>query len=54
MTRKAVNLTIDPLVYADFCKYAEKIGIRVSPWVAARMKDFIEEQKTLEELKEKR
>jgi len=54
MTRKAVNLTIDPLIYADFCKYAEKLGVRVSPWVAAKMREFIEDEKGKEELKKAR
>ena len=48
MTRKALNITIEPEVYEEFSKYAEKLGIRVSPWVAAKMKEFIEDEKEKE------
>jgi hypothetical protein len=32
-----------PGVYDEFCKYAGLKGIRVSPWVNAKMKEFIAE-----------
>lgn len=49
MVRQSVNITLEPEVYEEFCKYAEKKkGIRVSPWVNAKMKDFIEESKQAE------
>lgn len=43
------NITLDPQVYEEFCKYAGRKGIKVSTWVNERMKDFIEEEKMLEE-----
>lgn len=48
MARQAVNITLVPEVYEEFCKYAGKKGIRVSPWVNAKMKEFIEEERQAE------
>jgi len=48
LARKAVNITLDPDVYEEFCKYAGKKGIRVSPWVNAKMEEFIEEEREAE------
>ena len=45
MARKAVNMTLEPGVYEEFCLYAGPKGIRVSAWVNAKMKEFIEEEK---------
>ncbi len=52
MTRH--NITLEPEVYEEFCKYAAKNGIKVSPWVNQQMKEFIEDQKELERIKEER
>ena len=46
--RQAVNITLDPEVYEEFCKYAGKKGIRVSPWINAKMEEFIEEEREAE------
>ena len=48
------NITLDPDVYEEFCNYAGKKGIKVSTWINLKMKEFIEEEKTLEELRKKR
>jgi len=48
VARQAVNITLDPDVYEEFCKYAGKKGIRVSPWVNAKMEEFIEEEREAE------
>jgi hypothetical protein len=48
------NITLDPEVYEEFCKYAGKKGIKISTWVNEQMKQFIEEEKMLEELRKKR
>lgn len=48
LVRQAVNITLEPGVYEEFCKYAGKKGIRVSPWVNVKMKEFIEEEKQAE------
>lgn len=48
MTRKSLNITIEPGIYEEFCKYAGLKGIRVSPWVNAKMKEFIEEEQEAE------
>lgn len=45
------NITLDPDVYEGFCKYAGKKGIKVSTWVNIKMKEFIEEEKMIEELR---
>lgn len=47
-------MTIDPEVYEEFCKYAGKKGIKISTWVNLQMKNFIEEEKMLEEMRKKR
>lgn len=52
MTRH--NITLEPEVYEEFCKYAAKHGIKVSTWVNQQMKEFIEDQKELERIKEER
>lgn len=48
------NITLEPDVYEEFCRYAAKNGIKVSTWVNQQMKEFIEDQKTLEEIKAQR
>jgi len=48
VVRQAVNITLDPEVYEEFCKYAGKKGIRVSPWINAKMEEFIEEEREAE------
>ena len=45
--RKA-NMTIDPDVCERFIKISEKKGIRVSTWVNARMKEFVEQEEAAE------
>lgn len=54
MAVKRQNMSIDPTVYEDFKKYTDKKGIKVSTWVTAKMKEFVEEEKALEELKNKK
>ncbi|KJF26080.1 hypothetical protein [Clostridium aceticum] len=48
------NVTLDPDVYEEFCKYAGKKGVKISTWVNLKMKEFIEEEKEIEELRKKR
>jgi len=45
------NITIDPTVFEEFCKYAGPKGIKISTWVTAKMKEFVEKEKA-EELRE--
>jgi len=49
-----VNISVKPEIVAEWRKYAEKKGMLLSPWVAAKMKEFIEEEKELEDLKKAR
>lgn len=51
MAVKRQNMSIDPQVYQDFIKYSEPKGIKVSSWVTAKMREFVEDEKLLEELK---
>lgn len=46
-----INITIPPDILEEFKKYGEKKGILISPFVAAKMKEFIEEEKIIEKLK---
>lgn len=50
------NITLEPEVYEEFCKYAVKKGIKVkvSTWINLQMKQFIEEEKLIEEMRKKR
>lgn len=48
------NITLDPKVYEEFCVYAGKKGIKISTWINLKMKEFIEEEKLLEELRKRR
>jgi predicted nucleic acid-binding protein len=48
---KRLNVTIDPIVYEEFIKYAEKKGVKISPYINAKMKEFVEEEKRLEKEK---
>lgn len=48
------NITLDPAVYEEFCKYAGKKGIKISTWINQQMKEFIEEEKMIEEYRKKR
>lgn len=48
------NMSIDSKVYEDFCKYSEPKGIKVSTWVSMKMREFVEDEILLEELKKAR
>ena len=48
------NMSIDPTVYEQFNYYAEKKGIKVSTWVTAKMREFVEDELLLEEIKKAR
>ena len=48
MARQACNITLEPGVLDEFCKYAGPKGIRISAWVKAKMKEFIEEEKQVQ------
>jgi TRAP-type C4-dicarboxylate transport system substrate-binding protein len=48
---KRVNMTLDPEVFEEFRKYGERKGIKISTWVTQKMKEFVEEEKAIEELK---
>ncbi|MBV7275464.1 hypothetical protein JMF89_05495 [Clostridiaceae bacterium UIB06] len=47
------NITIDLTVFEEFCKYVGSKGIKISTWITAKMKEFVEDEKALEELKKK-
>lgn len=49
--KRRQNITLDPEVFEEFCRYALPQGIKISPWINQRMKEFVEEQKELEEKK---
>lgn len=48
------NVSLDPDVLIEFHKYAERKGIKLSTWINAQMKQFIEDERLLEEIKSKR
>lgn len=52
MAVKRLNVTVEPELLEEFYKYADKKGITVSPFLQAKMKEFIEEEKEFEKFKE--
>lgn len=52
MAVKRLNVTLDPELLEEFYKYADKKGITISPFLQAKMKEFIEEEKEFEQFKE--
>ena len=54
MAVKRQNITLDPQVFEDFCKYAGPKGIKISTWITAKMREFVEDEKLLEEIKKNR
>lgn len=47
LASKRYNITLDPEVYDEFCKYAGKKGIKVSTWIGVKMREFIEEEQMI-------
>lgn len=41
---KRQNITLEPSVYEKFSEIASKRGIKLSPWINSKMKEFIEEE----------
>ncbi len=52
MTVQRVNITLDPVLYEEFRQYAARNGLSISGFVAAKMQQYIEEQKEYQEYKE--
>jgi hypothetical protein len=49
--KKKLNITLDPIVLDEFCKYASKYGTSISSWIEVKMTEFIEEEKEVEEIR---
>ena len=45
------NITLDPKVFEEFCNIAGAKGIKISTWINIKMKEFIEEEKAIQEAK---
>jgi hypothetical protein len=41
---KRQNITLEPEVCEKFIQIASKKGIKLSPWVNSKMKEFIEDE----------
>lgn len=54
MAVQRINITMDPKLFAEFNKYAQKRGISISPFVQAKVREFIEEEKEFQEFKERK
>ena len=54
MVARRQNITIDPEVFEKFCLIAGKKGIKISTWITAAMRQFIEDEEMLQELKNER
>ena len=44
-------MKVDPEVLDEFCNYASKYGTSISSWIEVKMKEFIEEEKELDEVR---
>lgn len=44
MATEKIDITLDPVVLKRFREIAEEKGMKISPWVNAQMKKFIEEE----------
>lgn len=51
MTLKRINVTMPEELYDEFYKYACRKGISISPFLQAKMQEFIDEEKEFEEFK---
>jgi hypothetical protein len=51
---KRVNITVDPQTLDEFYRLAAKKGIKFSTWVQVKMEEFIEEEKMIEEYRQKK
>jgi hypothetical protein len=47
------KITLEENVYNEFAKYVAKKGIKISTWINIKMKEFIEEEKIIEEIRKK-
>jgi hypothetical protein len=45
------NITLDQETFEEFCFYASRYGIKISTWINMKMREFIEDEKTLEEIR---
>lgn len=54
MAVQRINITMEPELFAEFNKYAQKRGISISPFVQAKIREFIEEEKEFQEFKERK
>lgn len=52
MAVKRLNVTVDPELLEEFYEYADKKGISISPFLQAKMREFIQEEKEFAEFKE--
>ena len=49
--KKKLNITLDPDIFEEFCKYASRYGTSISGWIEVKMTEFIEEEKEVEEIR---
>lgn len=52
MAVKRINVTVDPELLEEFYYYADRKGITVSPFLSAKMREFIADEKEFEKFKE--
>ena len=52
MAVKRLNVTVDPELLEEFYEYADRKGLSVSPFLQAKMREFIAEEKEFIEFKE--
>ena len=45
MAVKRLNVTVDPELLEEFYEYVDRKGISVSPFLHAKMREFIAEEK---------
>ncbi|SFA70902.1 hypothetical protein [Clostridium frigidicarnis] len=51
MGKKKLNITLDPEILEEFCNHASKYGTSISGWIEIKMKEFIDEEKEVDEIR---
>ena len=52
MVVKRLNVTVDPELLEEFYEYADRKDISIPPFLQAKMREFIAEEKEFAEFKE--
>ncbi|MFC0188500.1 hypothetical protein ACFFJY_09395 [Fictibacillus aquaticus] len=54
MATKRVNITVDPETLDEWYRLAGRKGMKFSTWIQVMMEEFIEEERMIEEYRQKK